>query len=145
MRVSIATKEPPSWRLIDEVGGEEALERLVRDFYTRLFDDTMVGFFFWPHDKEALIAHQMAYVRAHVGAPDGTSYRGRSMRRAHEHLPILVGHFDRRHQILEEVLRDHAIVSHVAQAWLALDESLRTFIVRTGAKKRRAILEGEEE
>lgn len=120
--------------MTEEVG-EERLRALLTDFYDRLYDDIIIGFFFTPHDKQALIEHQLDYVCAHVGAGEG-KYEGRSMRRAHEHHPILSGHFDRRHQILREVLEDHDVPEHVSRAWLELDSSLRTFILNQGAMER---------
>lgn len=123
-----------SWTLEGELG-EAALSALLTDFYDRLFADIMIGFFFAPHDKQRLIEHQYDYVCAHVGQKT-RAYTGRSMRKAHAHLPILVGHFDRRHQLLRDVLADHAVPTHVMEAWLELDASLRDFIVRTGDKER---------
>ena len=127
------------WRLVDELGGPEALEALVRDLYDRLYDDLIVGFLFAPHDKARLIAHQIEYVRAHLGDREG-HYTGRSMRRAHEHLPILPGQFDRRHQILREVLRDHQAPARVQQEWIALDLALRPFVLRMGSEARERML-----
>jgi hemoglobin len=127
------------WTLIDRVGGEAALRALLRDFYDRLYDDMIVGFLFQPHDKEALIAHQFDYVCAHIGIKT-TRYTGRSMREAHRHLPILAGQFDRRHQLLRDVLRDHDVPADVQEVWLTLDTSLREFILSRGAMERDRIL-----
>ena len=132
--------EPPQrWDLDSELGGSSALDALITDFYDRLYDDLMIGFFFLPHDKARLIAHQVSYVRANLGA-HRTRYEGAPMRRAHAHLPILGAHFDRRHTILAEVLRDHRVSEHVIAAWLDLDERLRPLIVRTGGKARDAMI-----
>ena len=133
------TDPPQSWDLDSELGGSSALEALITDFYDRLFADLMIGFFFLPHDKTRLIAHQLSYVRANLGA-HRTRYEGTPMRRAHAHLPILGAHFDRRPTILSEVLRAHHVPEHVVTAWLDLDARLRPLIVRTGGKARDAIL-----
>ena len=126
-----------SWSLPDEVGGAAALRALLADLYDRIYDDVMIGFFFLPHDKQALIAHQYDYVCAHLGQRRG-QYQGRSMRQAHERLPILGAHFDRRHVLLQETLRDHGVPAHVSRAWLELDLRLRPFVVRLGAAARQA-------
>ncbi|MEC9400436.1 MAG: group 1 truncated hemoglobin [Myxococcota bacterium] len=127
------------WTLIERVGGEAALRALLRDFYDRLYEDMIVGFLFQPHDKESLIAHQFDYVCAHIGLKT-TRYTGRSMREAHRHLPILPGQFDRRHQLLRDVLRDHNVPEDVQEVWLTLDTSLREFILSRGAMERDRIL-----
>ena len=133
-----------SWNLVEEVGGEQAMEALMRDFYDRLFDDVIVGFLFQPHDKERLIASQIAYVTAHLGDRSGT-YDGPTIRKAHEEVPVLPGQFDRRHFLLREVLFAHDVPEHVREAWLALDESLRRFVVHLGATKRDQLLNSESE
>lgn len=114
------------------------------DFYDRLFDDVLVGFLFQPHDKERLIRSQIAYVSAHLGDRSGT-YEGPTIRHAHAHVPVLPGHFDRRHFLLEEVLREHDVPEHVRRAWLELDESLRRFVVHLGATRRDQLLDPESE
>lgn len=125
----------PKWDLIEEVGGEEAMLALMRRFYDRLFDDVMVGFFFANSDKEALVRSQIQYVHAHLGARRG-DYEGPSIHSAHAELPILSGHFDRRHQILSEVLEEFEVPEHVRQAWLALDRSMRPMVLRQGKDAR---------
>jgi hemoglobin len=124
------------WVLVDECGGPDALMALLQDFYDRLYQDLFVGFFFTPHDKATLVAHQYAYITAHLGArsPVTPAYTGRPMIKAHAHMPILVGHFNRRHVVLREVLMAHKVPEHVRLAWLELDESLRGLILARGAK-----------
>ena len=124
------------WDLIEEVGGSQVMQALMRRFYDRLFDDIMVGFFFVDSDKEALIQSQIDYVYAHLGARRGT-YEGPSIRRAHADLPILAGHFDRRHQILGEVLEEFDVPQHVIDDWLALDRSMRSMVLKGGEDARR--------
>ncbi len=129
-----------NWNLVDEVGGPARMEALMRDFYDRLFDDVLVGFLFQPHDKEHLIRSQIAYVTAHLGDRSGR-YDGPTIREAHNDVPVLPGHFDRRHYILREVLEEHGVPEHVRKAWLDLDQSLRKFVVNLGATRRDQMLE----
>lgn len=122
-----------SWNLSERVGGELAFEATIRDLYDRMFSDMLIGFFFDGKDKERLIKSQMAYLSAHLGDRAGT-YAGPSIRRAHESLAILPGHFDRRHHLLREVLKVHDVPNDVQEAWLAFDQSLRPFVIREGKK-----------
>lgn len=142
--VAAVTSSAPTalgWSLPEAAGGERALSALLQDFYDRLYLDPMVGFLFEPHDKATLIAHQYSYVCAYLGDRAG-DYQGRSMRRAHEALPLLGAHFDRRHVILRQVMDAHQLPTHVAQAWLELEQRLRPFIVRQGAAARARIVAG---
>lgn len=125
----------PTWNLAQDVGGDAALLKILQDFYDRLYADMMIGFFFQPHDKAHLVQSQFHYVSAHLGDRSGT-YSGPSIRNAHHKLPILSGHFDRRHQILLAVLREHEVPAHVQEAWVGFDLSLRDFVVREGKKAR---------
>lgn len=122
------------------MGGEEAMRAMMRDFYDRVFDDAIIGFLFAKSDKDALVASQIDFVTAHLGDRSGT-YEGPNLRRSHESLPILTGMFDRRHQILKETLAAHDAPEHIAEAWLALDQSLRKFVVNLGAQKRDELLQ----
>ncbi len=124
-----------NWDVIEEVGGQERMEALMRRFYDRLFDDVFVGFFFRNSDKEHLIRSQIDYVHANLGSRSG-SYEGPSIRRAHAELPILAGHFDRRHTILEQVLCEFEVPEHVKSAWLGLDRSMRPMVLKQGKEAR---------
>jgi hemoglobin len=127
------------WSIVEALGGEERFEALITRFYDRLFVDPMIGFFFAGKDKRHLVVSQMAYLQAHLGDRRGV-YEGPSIRASHAHLPILVGHFDRRHKILVEVLDEFAVADPARKAWLELDASLRDFVVRTGAAARERML-----
>lgn len=124
-----------SWNLVEELGGEERFREMMQVFYDRLFDDVLVGFLFQPHDKQRLVESQMAYLSAHLGDRSGT-YDGPTIRAAHAHVPVLPGHFDRRHKLLRDILEEWDVPEHVKDEWLALDLSLRKFVVHLGATRR---------
>lgn len=118
------------------------LEALIREFYDALFVDVLVGFLFQPHDKEALIASQIRWLRAHLGDRKGT-WGGGSIRAIHANLPILAGQFDRRHHVLEELLGKWEVPREVRDEWLLLDKSLRPLVLNLGAVSRDRFLEEE--
>jgi hemoglobin len=136
--------EQTAWNLVEEVGGMQRLEALMRDFYDRLYDDIIIGFLFQPHDKERLIRSQIDYVTAHLGDRSGT-YDGATIRKAHTDVPVLPGQFDRRHLILREVLEEHDVPGYVRKAWLELDASLRDFVLNLGATRRDRIVSDDNE
>ena len=120
--------------LYDEIGGEEGLRRVLRTLYDRLFDDMMVGFLFAGKDKEKLIEHQLWFTARFLGGP--SRYEGRSLPDAHAELPILPGHFERRHHMLREVLEEHRVPQAVRDEWLRVDQSLRHAVIKSGAEAR---------
>ncbi|CAN5409247.1 hypothetical protein BH09MYX1_BH09MYX1_55660 [soil metagenome] len=120
--------------LYDDMGGEPALRVVLRDLYDRLFVDAMVGFLFEGKDKEKLIEHQLQFTARFLGGPNG--YEGKSMPDAHKALPLLAGHFDRRHHLLRQVLAAHAVPAPVADEWLRVDQSLRAAVLKSGEQAR---------
>lgn len=105
----------------------DAMPAIMQDFYDRLFDDIMIGFFFAGRDKAELIDKQLAFMSAAMGGPE--AYRGRSLKAAHAPLRIFEGQFARRHQVLRETLDDHGLAPEDRDAWLALDASFRDRIL----------------
>lgn len=131
------------WVLVEEVGGEERLRRIVDDFYGRVFEDAMIGFMFRGLDREQLVERQVEYARARLGAGD-VEYTGTPIREAHASLPIRAGHFDRRHDLLRQVLEEYDVPEHVRETWLELEIRLRELVLQTGAEAREAMLDGDE-
>ncbi|HKE17897.1 MAG TPA: group 1 truncated hemoglobin [Kofleriaceae bacterium] len=103
--------------------GDEALRRILRDFYDRVFADPMIGFLFDGKNKERLIQKEAELVAQLLGG--AVEYSGRSMAEAHRTVRITTGHFDRRLVILEETLADHAVEPEVRGRWLEHARSLR--------------------
>lgn len=131
---------PQNWNLTDEVGGLDRLRAMMRDFYRRVFDDVMIGFLFEGVDFDHIVEGQVEYARARLGNEE-VEYTREPIRRAHQKHPILVGHFDRRHQILKDVLREYDVPEHVFEAWVDLELKLRDLVVRTGGEARDEILD----
>jgi hemoglobin len=120
--------------LYDDMGGEAALRAVLRTLYDRLFADVMVGFLFAGRDKEQLIEHQVWFTARFLGGP--SRYEGRPLPEAHASLPLLPGHFERRHHLLRQALAEHRVPEHVAAEWLRVDASLKTAVLKTGEEAR---------
>jgi hemoglobin len=117
--------------LVERAGGVAGIEAILRDLYERLFSDLMVGFLFEGHDRERIIRVQTGFTRRLLGETSAP-YEGKSIPDAHAALPILPGHFDRRHHLLRQVLEAHAVDPEVREAWLRLDQALRPAVLRAG-------------
>jgi hemoglobin len=120
--------------LWDDAGGEHAVRPVLRALYDKLFDDMMVGFLFSGKDKAALVEHQLWFTARFLGGPD--RYAGKTMPDAHAALPLLPGHFDRRHKLLEETLAASSLPEHVIAEWLRIDQGLRSAVLKSGEGAR---------
>jgi hemoglobin len=115
-------------------GGEAAIRAVLRDLYDKLFDDPMVGFLFEGKDKNHLVEQQVSFTCGFLGGPQ--RYAGKALPQAHAALPLLPGHFDRRHRLLRQVLEKRGMPQEVASAWLRIDESLRSSVLASGQDAR---------
>ena len=113
--------------LYGRIGGD-ALRDVLHEFYDRMFDDVMIGFLFHGKDKARLIDKEWEFTARLLG--HDVEYTGRSMPDAHRRSPILGGHFERRLQLLREVLEDHAVDAEVRRVWLEHTLRLRETITK---------------
>ncbi|MFT7486558.1 MAG: hemoglobin [Candidatus Paceibacteria bacterium] len=114
--------------LFELAGGEERLRPLLQDFYDRVFDDVMIGFFFKGKDKALLVQLELEFALKMLGAD--VEYSGRSLPEAHAAHMIMGGQFNRRLVILKETLTDHNMPSEVFEHWIEHTLSLRSQITR---------------
>lgn len=117
-------------RLYESIGKEAGLRRMLREFYRRMSEDILIGFFFTDKDLDAIAEMQLQFLSRAFGATP--SYRGKAPAQAHTELPpILAGHFDRRLRILEGVLRDAGLAPEEIETWVAFEGSFRPAIQGT--------------
>jgi hemoglobin len=118
----------------DAIGGEAGVRAVLQALYDRLFVDPVVGFLFEGKDKAHLVEQQLAFTCGFLGGPQ--RYAGKPLPEAHAALPLLPGHFDRRHHLLAQVLTEQRVPAEVAAAWLRIDESLRTSVLAAAEDAR---------
>jgi hemoglobin len=116
------------------IGGEARVREVLQALYDRLFIDPMVGFLFDGKDKQHIVEQQVAFTCRFLGGPQ--TYDGPSLPRAHARLPLLPGHFDRRHRLLEQVLDDCGVPEEVRRVWLEIDLALRPSVLASGEDAR---------
>jgi hemoglobin len=109
--------------LFDQLGGEGPLRAVIDRFVDRLFEDTMIGFFFARASRERIKQKEYEHAAEHLGG--GVEYTGRPLTVAHAAHPIQGGHFRRRLQILRETLEEMHVPEPVRRRWLEHTESLR--------------------
>lgn len=110
------------------VGGEARLRLILEEFYSELAKDVLVGFFFDGKDVTQIAHKQEEFLLRAMGARP--SYTGLPPARAHDKLaPILAGHFDRRIEILKQVLARFGLSPADQAAWIKFEMSFRKPIV----------------
>ncbi len=116
------------------MGGEGPVRAVLEALYEQLFVDPIVGFLFEGKDREHIVSAQVALTCAFLGGPQ--RYEGRPLPEAHAKLPLLAGHFDRRHWLLDRTLRAQGIPEQAAAEWLRVDQALRASVLAAGEESR---------
>ncbi|QLC34915.1 group 1 truncated hemoglobin (plasmid) [Halarchaeum sp. CBA1220] len=93
--------------LYAEIGGQDAVEAVVDDFYDRVLDDPLLEPYFEDTDMQELFAHQVQFVSAVAGGP--VEYDGDDMESAHEDMGITDEAFDRVADYLAEAMRENGV------------------------------------
>jgi hemoglobin len=120
--------------LYEAAGGEAKVRAVLTSLYDQLFDDPIVGFLFQGKDKAHIVEQQVAFTCRFLGGPQ--RYEGKSLPEAHASLPLLPGHFDRRHHLLAQALERQHVPETVRLAWLRIDQALRTSVLSIGVQAR---------
>ena len=120
--------------LYDAIGGEGRVREVLQSLYDCLFTDPMIGFLFEGKDKAHIVEQQLAFTCRFLGGPQ--IYEGKPLPVAHADLPLLPGHFDRRHRLLEQVLDERRVPQDVKRVWLQIDEALRPSVLASAEEAR---------
>lgn len=113
----------------EELGGQAALLNVLNDFYSRMSNDTMIGFFFAGKDIKEIAKKQYKFLLKAAGVTN--TYEGKIPREAHTKLPpIHDGFFRRRLVILRETLEDYNLSQARIEDWIAFENSFFADIVK---------------
>jgi hemoglobin len=84
-------RKPGTASLYDRIGGHDALEVIVEDFYCRVLDDDQLAGFYAGADMKRVKARQVEFLSSILGT--SMTYSGMSMRQVHEGRGISMHHF----------------------------------------------------
>ncbi|GGL60090.1 group I truncated hemoglobin [Halocalculus aciditolerans] len=90
-----------------EIGGRDAVESVVDDFYDRVLDDPVLTPYFEDTDMDELFAHQVQFVSSVAGGP--VEYDGEDMQAAHEGMGITGEAFAHVADHLDAALRENGV------------------------------------
>ena len=88
-RNAIPQAEPTS--IYDAIGGYQAIEMVVEDFYTRVLSDDQLSGFFAGSNMNRLRGKQVEFFAAALGGPE--PYTGAPMKQVHRGRGIMMSHF----------------------------------------------------
>ena len=93
MRMGILTRfrRPGAASLYEQIGGHDALEVVVEDFYCRVLDDDQLAGFYAGSDMRCIKARQVEFLSAVLGGPG--PYTGSPLRQVHQGRGITMHHF----------------------------------------------------
>lgn len=93
MRIpTFGKKKTTPTTIFDRIGGYEALEAVVADFYTRVLADEELAGFFTGTNMSRLRGKQVEFFAAALGGPD--PYTGAPMKQVHQGRGITMHHFN---------------------------------------------------
>ena len=84
-------RRPGTASLYEQIGGHDALEVVVEDFYCRVLDDDHLAGFYAGSNMKCVKARQVEFLSAVLGGPG--PYSGTPMRQVHEGRGITMHHF----------------------------------------------------
>jgi hemoglobin len=93
--------------IYDDIGGREAVEAVVSDFYDAVLADERINHYFDDQDMTELRAHQIQFISSVTGGP--VEYSGADMREAHTHLDLDERDFQAVAEHLESALRANGV------------------------------------
>ena len=92
MRMPSRFRRPKAASIYHRIGGHEALEVVVEDFYGRVLDDNHLSGFFAGTNMKRLKGKQVEFFAAALGGPK--RYIGAPMRQVHQGRGITMHHFN---------------------------------------------------
>ena len=91
MKIVAVFRRPGVTTIYDRIGGHEAIEAVVEDFYVRVLADDQLGGFFAGTNMNRLKGKQVEFFADVLGGPE--PYTGAPMKQVHQGRGITMHHF----------------------------------------------------
>src|SRR3984893_12210302 len=132
MKMLAHFRKPEPNTIYDRIGGHEALEVVVDDFYVRVLADDQLSGFFTGTNMNRLKGKQVEFFAAALGGPE--PYTGALMRHVHQGRGITMHHFSLVAGHLADALAAAGVPSKTVTEILAAIAPLATQIASAEAK-----------
>jgi len=120
-------QESSQTTLYEQLGGQEAIDAVVEEFYARVLADEKVKDLFKNTDMEKQKRHQAAFIAYATGGPN--RYRGRTIKKAHEGLGITEEQFMAVATHLSDALKHFKVPQHLIDRVIEIFASLKDDVV----------------
>lgn len=124
--------DPEMWQALEE---GILLNRILEDFYSRVFEDERLAPFFHGVTKQRAIEKQFLFLRQLFSGEK--VYFGDRPRNAHHWMVISDELFDYREALMVECLRRHGLPEHLVERWRVAEDFFRRDIVKEKPWKKR--------
>jgi hemoglobin len=115
--------------LYEQLGGQEAIDAVVEEFYARVLADEKVKSLFDNTDMEKQKRHQAAFIAYATGGPN--RYQGRTIKKAHEGLGITEEQFAAVAGHLSDSLKHFNVPEELIERVIELFNSLKGDVVES--------------
>lgn len=117
--------DPEMWLALEQGA---LMNKILSDFYTRVFDDELLGPYFKGVTKQRLI--EKVYNFHYQMFTGKKVYFGERPRNTHHWMVISDELFDYREALMESCLREHGLADHLVRRWLEYEQMYRDDIVK---------------
>ena len=132
MKILARFRSPGATTIYNRIGGHEAIEAVVDDFYVRVLADDQLRGFFTGTNMNRLKGKQVEFFAANLGGPE--PYTGAPMKQVHQGRGISTYHFSLVAGHLAEALAAAGVPSETVTEILAAIAPLATEIASAEAK-----------
>lgn len=127
--------------LFDRIGGLDALRKVHKTFYDKMFAHPWFKQFFVDHPQEIFENQQTTFMAGLMGGPK--IYAGKTPKMAHQNILITDELFELRSEILSQSIKAAGIADDIRLEWLDADRTLKRAIVKTSVDQCRTMFDGQ--
>jgi len=120
---------PPDSEMWAALKEGEVMAAILTDFYTRVFEDSVLSPYFMGVTKQRLIEKVYSFMRQIFTGEK--LYFGDRPRNTHHWMVIPDDVFDYREKLMDDCMRRHGLAEHLVERWRAIEESFRGDIVKS--------------
>lgn len=115
--------------LIEDLGGRPLLEKIMKEFYNKIYDHPWIGLYFKHVEQEVIEKQQVDFMIGALGG-DKSLYSGRLPVQAHKNMFVTQELFEIRESILLDCLKKENAPEELIERWMKIDNAFKSSIVK---------------